>query len=298
MTQEGLLRIGELSRRTGVSPEVLRAWERRYHLFSPNRTGGGFRLYSASDLGRIHAMKRLLAEGVSASEAAQRVISGVPDAAAAGRPANGSLFDARRDALRAALLSYDESAAHAAIDQLLMEFDTDTVMRSAFLPVLHDVGELWERGDVSVAEEHFASNLIRRRLGALTRGWEEGIGPLALLACPPDEEHDIPLLMFGIALGHHGWRVTYLGARTPGEDLLGAADALQPSMAVLASPRAEAFEAMAPTLRKLAATVRVAIGGAGATERLADEIGAILLRDDPVTSAAEVASLSAKEVRR
>jgi hypothetical protein len=64
-----LLRIGELSRRTGVSPEVLRAWERRYGLFAPQRTDGGFRLYSASDVLRITEMKRLLADGVSANEA-------------------------------------------------------------------------------------------------------------------------------------------------------------------------------------------------------------------------------------
>jgi methanogenic corrinoid protein MtbC1 len=97
--------------------------------------------------------------------------------------------------------------------------------------------------------------------------------------------------MFGIALGHLGWRVTYLGARTPENDLLLAADALRPSIAVLASPRSEAFEAMAPSLRRLAGTVRIAIGGAGATERIADEVGAMLLRQDPVTAAAEVAAL-------
>jgi methanogenic corrinoid protein MtbC1 len=196
-------------------------------------------------------------------------------------------------ALRDALLSYDEAGAHAVIDKLLMEFDAETVMRSAFLPVLNEIGRMWEEQRLTVAEEHFASGLIRRRLSGLTRGWEEGVGPRALLACPPDEEHDIPLLMFGIALGRHGWRVTYLGARTPEEDLLGAADALKPSIAVLASPRDEALEAITPTLRELAATVRVAIGGAGATERLAGEVGAMLLRDDPVTAAAEVAALGA-----
>jgi DNA-binding transcriptional MerR regulator len=290
MVDEGLLRIGELSRRTGVTPEVLRAWERRYRLFSPARTEGGFRLYSTGDLGRIQAMKRLISEGVSASEAAREVLAGGPvplEAATVAEPH----FETRVSALRDALLAYDEAGAHAAIDKLLMEFDAETVMRSAFLPVLNEIGLLWQEQRITVAEEHFASGVIRRRLSGLTRGWEEGVGPRALLACPPDEEHDIPLLMFGIALGHLGWRVTYLGARTPENDLLLAADALRPSIAVLASPRSEAFEAMAPSLRRLAGTVRIAIGGAGATERIADEVGATLLRQDPVTAAAEVAAL-------
>src|SRR5690349_3317427 len=231
---EALIRIGELSRRTGVSAEVLRAWERRYGLFSPQRTEGGFRLYSAADITRINAMKRLIADGVSAGEAAQRLASSFVGDAGSISP---SLFDDRRDALRAALLSYDEAAAHAVIDQLLMEFDAEALMRNAFIPILHEIGELWEQGRISVAEEHFASNLIRRRLGGLARGWEDGVGPRALLACPPEEEHDIPLLMFGIALGNRGWRITYLGPRTPTGDLMKAIEALHPQLVVLGSPR-------------------------------------------------------------
>lgn len=287
MPHENLIRIGELSKRTGVSPEVLRAWERRYGLFSPQRTEGGFRLYSAGDVTRINAMKRLLAEGVSASEAAHRLASSPADAAEVSP--GSSLFDERRDALRHALLSYDEASAHAVIDQFLMEFDAETLMRSAFLPVLQEIGELWETGRISVAEEHFASNLIRRRLGGLARGWEDGVGPRALVACPPDEEHDIPLIMFGIALGNRGWRITYLGQRTPAEDLLKAVDALRPKLVVLGSPRADAYGDVIGPLRNIAG-VNVAIGGAGATADLARRMGAVLLEGDPITAAARVAS--------
>lgn len=286
--KENLLRIGELSRRTGVSPEVLRAWERRYGLFSPQRTEGGFRLYSAADVARINAMKRLLAEGVSASEAARRLASSLTGGFDAS--VGSSLFDERRDAVRHALLSYDEASAHAVIDQLLMEFDAETLMRSAFLPILHEIGELWEVGRISVAEEHFASNLIRRRLGGLARGWEDGIGPRALIACPPDEEHDIPLVMFGIALGSRGWRITYLGQRTPAEDLLKAVEALRPQFVVLGSPREEAYGDLIAPLGNAPRGVHVAIGGAGATADIAHRMGALLLEGDPISAAARVAS--------
>ena len=70
MTEAGTLRIGELSRRSGVSPELLRAWERRYGLLEPTRSPGGLRLYTPDDLTRVQAMQQHLAEGLAAAEAA------------------------------------------------------------------------------------------------------------------------------------------------------------------------------------------------------------------------------------
>ena len=69
MNETGLLRIGELSRRSGVSPELLRAWERRYGLLRPTRSSGGLRLYSPDDLERVRSMQRHLASGLAAAEA-------------------------------------------------------------------------------------------------------------------------------------------------------------------------------------------------------------------------------------
>src|SRR5690242_21856160 len=74
-TEVGALRIGEFARRAGVSPELLRAWERRYGLLQPIRTEGGFRLYTAEDAERVEEMKRALAQGLSAAEAASRALA-------------------------------------------------------------------------------------------------------------------------------------------------------------------------------------------------------------------------------
>jgi methanogenic corrinoid protein MtbC1 len=119
-----------------------------------------------------------------------------------------------------------------------------------------------------------------------------------LLACPPDEEHDIPLLMFGIALGNRGWRITYLGQRTPVEDLVKAIEALRPQLVVLGSARAEAFASLIAPLGDAPNGVRVAIGGAGATATIAEELKASLLEGDPVSAAARVASSSLPPVVR
>ena len=81
----------------------------------------------------------------------------------------------------------------------------------------------WQGGTASVAMEHFASNVLRGRLAGLARSWGSGHGPQALLACPPGELHDMALMVFGIVLNRNGWRIDYLGASTPVEELERAA---------------------------------------------------------------------------
>ena len=95
--ETGHLRIGELSQRTGISPELLRAWEKRYGLLKPSRSPGGFRLYSDADEARIRRMRSHLASGVAAAEAARLAEQAEPD-----QPATGSLPQLR-EALRIAL---------------------------------------------------------------------------------------------------------------------------------------------------------------------------------------------------
>jgi DNA-binding transcriptional MerR regulator len=76
--EPGYLRIGELARRTGASPELLRAWERRYGLLRPSRSQGGYRLYTAADEARIRHMRAYLARGVAAAEAARLAVDAEP----------------------------------------------------------------------------------------------------------------------------------------------------------------------------------------------------------------------------
>ena len=88
-------------------------------------------------------------------------------------------------ALRQALDAFDEPAAQAVLDRLVSDLSLTTVLRDVVLPYLTELGERWERGTASVAQEHFATNVIRGRLAGLARGWGNGHGPRAVLACPP-----------------------------------------------------------------------------------------------------------------
>src|SRR3954465_8589845 len=82
------------------------------------------------------------------------------------------------------------------------------------MPYLREVWQRWAEGRVSVAQEHFATNFLHARLLAFARGWDRGLGPCALLACAPNEQHTFGLIRVVVCLNQLGWRITYLGADT------------------------------------------------------------------------------------
>ena len=298
-TGPGYLRIGELARRTGASPELLRAWERRYGLLRPARSQGGFRLYTAADEGRIRRMREHLARGVAAAEAARLAAAAETPAPRAGAAAPAvpapetpaaapPPLQAAAGELAGALDRFDEEQAHAILDRLLAAYRIETILRDLLVPYLHDLGERWARGDDSVAQEHFASNLVRGRLLGLARGWGQGRGQTALLACLPGEQHELGLLAFGITLHRLGWRIVYLGPDTPIATIRQATRSIATDLVVLAGTVPGPFAAHADAIADLARQTTVAIGGAGATAELAVHTRAHLLDQDPVSAAESV----------
>jgi DNA-binding transcriptional MerR regulator len=284
MATHAQLRIGELSRRTGVSPALLRAWERRYGLLDPARTEGGLRLYGPEDEQRVRDMQAALRRGLSAAEAAREALSGAGAAQETGLSPG---------ALAAALDEMDAEAAHLVLDRLLATFTLETVLTEVILPYLHELGERWSRGEASVGQEHFASNLLRARLVSLARSWGAGNGPLALLACAPGEQHDLPLVMFGLALRARGWRIVFLGADTPAASVSDAAERLNPALIVVSAVRGEALNGSVEELADLGRSYPLAIAGAGATEERAQRLGGTFLGGDPVGAAAAVSQAPA-----
>ncbi|MFD3406271.1 MerR family transcriptional regulator [Kribbella sp. NPDC058693] len=278
------LRIGALSKRAGVSEHVLRAWETRYGLLTPTRSSGGYRLYSESDVRRVQRMRAFLAQGLSAAEAARAVLAERSTVAA--DPASVRKAEAGGAAgLRSALDDLDERAAHHVLDELFGALTIEAVIRDVLIPYLHELGDRWDRGEVTVGQEHFASNLIRSRLAGLAPGWGGGQGPRALLACPPGELHDIALLSFGLVLRRSGWRVIYLGSDSPMVDIEHAATVLQPDVVMLSSSDPQKFERVQSDLTQLSRDWSVALAGPGASSELAGAVGAQYVDSDPVTAA-------------
>ena len=289
MTDDRALRIGELSKRTGVSPELLRAWERRYGLLRPTRSAGGLRLYADADLERVRLMQRHLAEGLAAAEAAAAV-SRAPVAQAASLPALS--WPSLREELADALDGFDEPRAQAALDRLLAMTTLETLLGEVVLPYLRELGERWARGDAVIAQEHFATAVLRGRLLGIARGWGVGIGPTAVLACLPGEHHDLGLLAFGLALRARGWRIVYLGPDAPVSTVGDACSRLEPDLIVVSAVARERVRAVRKELRDLAARWRVALGGAAAHGSVPESDGMLLLTGDPIAEATRITALA------
>jgi DNA-binding transcriptional MerR regulator len=283
----GLMRIGELSRRHGVSPDLLRVWERRYGLLDPERTNGGFRLYSPRDDERVRVMRHNLALGYTAAVAARMALRAP---ARAERPDPDNALDEARDQLMERLEGFQDVEAQGILDKALAVFSIEAVLRDVVLPYLRELGDRWESGDVSVAQEHFASAVLRGRLLGLARGFDVGVGPRALLACPPGEGHDLGLLCFGIGLRERGWRITFLGADTPIEALHGAAAQLQPAVVVVCAEQEPPLRAALEAIAVMAAEFPVALAGRAASAEMAHATGCRLLQDAPMAAAARLAS--------
>jgi MerR family transcriptional regulator, light-induced transcriptional regulator len=283
----GYLRIGELAKRTGISPELLRAWEQRYRLLQPTRTPGGFRLYRAADEATVRRMQRLVAGGLAAAQAAHLILSGDEPAPRTISESTTILEDAAGD-LTASLDRLDEQAANTALDRLFAAYTVETVLQQVVLPYLHRLGARWAAGQTSVAHEHFASNLLRGRLLGLAQGWGQGQGPAAILACLPGEQHELGLLAFGVALRRRGWRIAYLGTDSPIGAVADLTRAVRPAVVVLLSMTPDNLLDHAPEIEQLASQAPVMIAGPGATPHAARQTQTRILDQDPVTAAATI----------
>jgi DNA-binding transcriptional MerR regulator len=276
-------RIKEFAMLVGVGEATLRAWERRYGLLSPERTEGGFRLYSRADEQRIRSMQAHMARGLAPAQAAAVALSEAlagPDAPTDPAAMVTALIDAAEafDATRFDILL----DAAFALGRL-------PAIRDVILPVLVEIGTRWELMQLSVGHEHFASHLIERRLLGLAQGWESGRGPLALLACPAGERHTLGLVCFGLLLADHGWRIAYLGADTPIGQIASVGASMTPDAVILCARDARHLTDNAAEIRDLAACRHTIVAGNGASADLARRLGVHLAEGDPVVTALRLA---------
>ena len=277
VSAEPLLRIGELSRRVGVTTHRLRAWETRYGVLRPGRSSGGFRLYSEADEARVREMLAQLSNGLSAAEAARRAVR-----AGASPPPDECV-----DRLASAIARFDARAADEVLDGVLAAHGAEVAMREVIFPYLHRLGVAWERGEIHVGQEHFASHLLERRLLALLGdAGNAGDGPPALLACPPGERHSLALTGLAVTLRLRGRRVVFLGADTPMETLATTADAVRPAVVVLAVTMAHCLAAAGNRIAEIARSHGVALAGAAVDSERAAGFGGVHLAGDPVSAGA------------
>lgn len=234
---------------TGLKPDTLRAWERRYDLPQPQRTAGGHRLYSQRDIDMLKWLIARQEEGLSISRAVNlwRNIEaegqdpllapgyGMPESAAA--PAfvpQGDTIAELRQAWLSACLAFDEQSAENVLAQAFAMYPPETVCFELLQKGLSAIGEGWYRGEITVQQEHFVSELALRRLEALLAATPAPTRPgRVLVGCSPEEAHTFAPLLLTFLLKRRGWEVVYLGARVPTVRLRATVATLQPHLVIL-----------------------------------------------------------------
>jgi len=279
-------RIKEFAAIVGVPEATLRAWERRYDLLRPERSSGGFRLYSRADERRIRSMQAHMARGIAAAQAATLAAS-EPAIEVVARAEPGALIDA----LIAAVDAFEATRFDRLLDAAFAHGHL-TGVRDVVLPVLVEIGQRWERAEMTIGHEHFASHLIERRLLTLAQGWETGNGPLALLACPSGERHTLGLVCFGLVLADHGWRIAYLGADTPIHQIVDVSLSLGPDVVVICSLDERHLIDNAEEITDLGQRHHTIIAGGGATSGLAERLAVHHAGGDAASAALALAEQS------
>ena len=226
----GPFRIQMAAELAGVPAATLRAWERRYRVPIPRRSAASYRLYTAEDVELIRGMRELVAQGVSPADAAKRVL-------AAGSPLSARSGDLELDGLalaRARILGatqrWDSEGIDREIGRLWMLLDAQTLFERVVSPLLTEVGERWERGELSIAQEHLLSERLELAIRADLRSLERADGPRVLLACVDGEQHVLGLLGASLRFASSGARTVVLGATTPPSALREAVGSMAPRL--------------------------------------------------------------------
>lgn len=260
---------------TGLKPDTLRAWERRYGVPNPQRTPGGHRLYSQYEIDMLKWLVSRQDEGMSIShavelwqqleqEGANPLLSPQRTASEPSFPhINGERVADLRVAWMEACLMFDEHQAQHLLARAFALFPLETVCYQVLQQGLTEIGKGWYEGKVTVQQEHFASALALRQLEALLAALPAPTkSGRIIVACPPQELHTFSPLMISLMLRRHGWDVVYLGANVPLDRMEASVRQIKPLLVVMPAQTLTAAAnllPMAQTLQELG--VPLAFGG-------------------------------------
>jgi DNA-binding transcriptional MerR regulator len=209
--------IKAVAQMVGLLPVTLRAWERRYGLPSPSRGGQGYRLYSEHDLQTLRWLKQQLETGMNIGQAAQRLhllleTNKDPTSSEFIHNENSITMSNLQSQLESNLRSFNSSTAAEALRQALNTYVLEDVFTNLIEPILVKIGEEWHSGQISVAEEHFATEFFQEQLLSILSGAVKPFRSGTILAgCMPGEQHQIGLIMLVILLRMRGWNVIFMG---------------------------------------------------------------------------------------
>lgn len=271
--------IRVVSERTGLSPDVLRAWEKRYRAVEPpRRTGGSQRLYSDADVERLRLLRKVTQAGRSIGQVAElstgelTALVREDEAARCTAPAPGASTGAARTHVDRCLIhirDLNSGALEAALMRALLALGAEHFLDDVAIPVMREVGRAWEEKVLGIAQEHLATAVLRRVLGFAADAVEvSGQAPIVVVATPARQVHEMGALLAAVSASVAGWRVAYLGPDLPAEEIAGAARKRGAQAVALSAVYPADDPELAGELRRLRSQlppgVTVFVGGEGA----------------------------------
>jgi DNA-binding transcriptional MerR regulator/methylmalonyl-CoA mutase cobalamin-binding subunit len=267
-----------VQRLTGLTPDTIRAWERRYGAIKPSRTAGRTRRFTDADVRRLILLRSAVDRGhrvgaiASLTDAQLRELS-EQDARLddqGGAPADEQLaapeqpYRAIRRQYLDAIRRFDAHRATELLTRAAVLLDRDALLFEIVVPTIQAVGRGWEAGELTPAHEHLVSAQVRALLGTLLRHYAPLPGaPKILLTTPPGEQHELGAIVGAMLAATRGLHAIYLGADLPVADVLRVVEATRARLVVLSVARrlsAEEQQRFATELRQLSARVETWVG--------------------------------------
>jgi DNA-binding transcriptional MerR regulator/methylmalonyl-CoA mutase cobalamin-binding subunit len=266
-----------VARRTGLTPDLLRAWEKRYQVVRPERSAGGQRKYSDGDIERLRLLVKATAAGRSIGHVAalgndelQALVAGdqQADAALDADSPNAVIAAFLKAALDAAA-EFDADRLESALRAAALQLPSDDALEKVFGPLLVEIGAAWEQGRFPPANGHLATSTIRR---VLTWMSESPAVPdearTIVIGTPAMQLHDLGAMLAATVAATSGWRVAFLGASLPANELARAARMAHADTVALSIVHPSDHPRVSSELRQLRSelprSIALIAGGAGA----------------------------------
>jgi methanogenic corrinoid protein MtbC1 len=226
-----------VSIRTGLSPHVIRAWERRYKAIVPQRTGTNRRLYSDEEIHRLQLLRRATTAGHGIGQIAgladddlQKLVAEDQTYApqqpprktdGANRQSPGAVLESCIDAVSA----LDAARLEEILSRSMVQFTRPIVIEEIVLPLMSRIGEKWQKGFMKIVHEHVASAVVRNILGNLATSYGSAPSdPCLVVATPAGQIHEFGALAVAATANSMGWRSIYLGPSLPAEEIAAAVE--------------------------------------------------------------------------
>lgn len=205
---------------------TLRAWENRYQAVIPERTESGYRLYSDENVEDLRWLKEQTEQqGISISHAVRmlkaRKEKQLEDKLLVASGNTPNAFEKMKEQIYDALHEFQGERANVLIDFGLSLYGYEAMFHQVLVPILIHVGDAWEEGTATVAQEHYTTHMISNRFHQIFHVFPVYSHlPKALAFCPAGEHHQVGLLLFALFLRKNGMEVIFLGANTPEEGII------------------------------------------------------------------------------